>query len=193
MNVRWETVVWVSFAVASPALAAVLWPRLRARFGEWAELVERFAPWAHGFGPAYLALLTGAIRAREAGLLGHDPLAWVAGALATVIWLWLATLWRPDAVHWPEPNRGVLDEPRWTLYRAAGSQWVGHPQIGGLVGLVLAVSEWGLSGRVQGRVEWQTLARLASSAVVFALTRNFWLTALAQAGLLIVLRRGRST
>jgi hypothetical protein len=42
-------------------------------------------------------------------------------------------------------------------------------------------------------VEWQTLARLASSSVVFALTRNFWLTALAQAGLLILLRRGRNT
>jgi hypothetical protein len=46
---------------------------------------------------------------------------------------------------------------------------------------------------MQGRVEWQTLARLASSTIVFTLTRNFWLTALAQAGLLIVLRRGRST
>ena len=193
MNVRWETVAWVGIAVASPALATVLWPRLRARFGEWAELVERFAPWAHGFGPAYLALLSGGIRAREAGLLGHEPLAWVGAALACAIWLRLATVWWPDAAHWPEPNRGVLDEPRWTLYRAAGSQWVGHPQIGGLVGLVLALSEWGLGGRVQGRVEWQTLARLASSTVVFALTRNFWLTALAQAGLLIVLRRGRST
>lgn len=185
--------MWVGFAVASPALATVLWPRLRERFGEWAELVERFAPWAYGFGPAYLALLSGAIRAREAGLLGHDPLAWVGGALACAIWLRLATVWRPDAVRWPEPNRGVLDEPRWTLYRAAGSQWVGHPQIGGLVGLALALSEWALGGRAQGRVEWQTLARLASSTVVFALTRNFWLTALAQAGLLIVLRRGRST
>jgi hypothetical protein len=192
LNVRWETVVWVGIAVASPALAAVLWPRLRERLGEWAELVERFAPWAHGFGPAYLALLSGAIRAREAGLLGHDPLAWVGGALACVIWLWLATSWRPDAEHWPEPNRGVLDEPRWTLYRAAGSQWMGHPLIGGLVALALAISEWGLASRMQGRVEWQTLARLASSTIVFTLTRNFWLTALAQAGLLIVLRRGRS-
>jgi hypothetical protein len=193
LNLRWETVVWVGVAVASPALATVLWPRLRERLGDWAELVERFAPWAHGFGPAYLALLSGAIRAREAGLLGHAPLAWVGGALACAVWLWLATFRRPGAVDWPEPNRGVLDEPRWTLYRAAGSQWVGDPQIGGLVGLALALSEWGLGGRAQGRVEWQTLARLASSSLVFALTRNFWLTALAQAGLLILLRRGRNT
>jgi len=179
--------------VASPALATVLWPRLRERLGDWAELVERFAPWAHGFGPAYLALFTGAIQAREAGLLGHAPLAWVGGALASAVWLWIATFRRPDPVRWPEPNRGVLDEPRWTLYRAAGSQWLGQPQLGGLVGLALALSEWGLGGRVQGRMDWQTLARLASSSLVFAITRNFWLTALAQAGLLILLRRGRST
>lgn len=185
--------MWVGLAVASPALATKLWPRVRARLGDWAELVERFAPWAHGFGPAYLALFTGAIQAREAGLLGHQPLAWVGGTLAIAIWLGLATAWRPPAARWPEPARGVLDEPRWTLYRAAGSQWLEQPQLGALVGLALALSEWGLGGRVQGRVEWQTLARLASSTIVFALTRNFWLTSLAQAGLLILLRRGRST
>ena len=185
--------MWVGLAVASPALATRLWPRFRERLGDWAELVERFAPWAHGFGPAYLALFTGAIRAREAGLLGHQPLVWVGSTLACAIWLALATAWRPLAGHWPDPARGVLDEPRWTLYLAAGSQWLGQPQIGGLVGLALALSEWGLGGWVQGRFEWQTLARLASSSVVFALTRNFWLTALAQAGLLILLRRGRST
>ena len=191
MNVRWETVLWVGLAVASPALGTLLWPRLRERLGDWAELVERFAPWAHGFGPAYLALLSGAIRAREAGLLGHEPLAWVAAALACTIWLRLATLWSPGTAGWPEPTRGVLDEPRWTLYRAAGSQWLGQPQIGGLVGLALGLSEWGLGSRVRGRMDWQTLARLASSTVVFALSRDFWLTALAQAGLLILLRRGR--
>ena len=193
MNLQWETVVWVGLAVASPALAARLWPRFRARLGEWAELVERFAPWAHGFGPAYLALFSGALQARQAGLLGHPPLAWVGGTLASVIWLGLVTARRPSAARWPEPTRGVLDEPRWTLYRAAGAQWLGQPQIGWLVGLALGVSEWGLSGRVRGRVDWLTLARLASSTTVFALTRNFWLTALAQAGLLILLRRGRST
>jgi len=183
----------VGLAVAAPGLAARLWPRVRERLGAWAELVERFAPWAHGFGPAYLALFSGAIRAREAGLLGHQLLAWVGGALACAIWLGLSTVRRPPGESWPEPGRGVLDEPRWTLYRAAGSQWLGHPQLGGLVGLALALSEWGLAGRLHGRVDWLTLARLASSSVVFALTRNFWLTALAQAGLLILLRRGRST
>jgi len=185
--------VWVGLAVASPALAARLWPRFRERLGDRAELVERLAPWAHGFAPAYLALFSGAIQAREAGLIGHQPLTWIGGTLACAIWLGLATAWRPPAERWPEAARGVLDEPRWTLYRAAGSQWSGQPQIGGLVGLVLALSEWGLGGWVQGRVEWRTLARLASSSVVFALTRNFWLTALAQAGLLVLLRRGRST
>ena len=185
--------MWVGLAMASPALATKLWPRFRERLGDWVELVERFAPWAHGFGPAYLALFSGAIRAREAGLLGQQALAWVGGTLACALWLGLATVRRPLGESWPEPGRGVLDEPRWTLYRAAGSQWLGHPQLGGLVGLALALSEWGLGGWVQGRVEWRTLARLASSTVVFALTRNFWLTALAQAGLLIVLRRGRST
>jgi len=193
LNFRWETVVWVGLAVASPALATKVWPRFRDRFGNWAELMERFAPWAHGFAAAYLALFSGAIRAREAGLLGHQPSAWAGSALACAIWLGLATTWKPPGTRWPEPDRGVLDEPRWTLYRAAGSQWLGQPQLGGLAGLAMALSEWGLAGWVQGRVEWQTLARLASSSVVFALTRNFWLTALAQAGLLILLRRGRNT
>jgi hypothetical protein len=177
-------------AQAAPVAAALAWPRLSSRLGSWADLVTRFAPWAHGLGPAYLALLRGAIRARDAGLAGFTPLDWAAGILACVIWAWLAASKSPEAASWPEPGRGVLDEPRWTLYRAAGNRWLGQAQAGWLVGLGLGLVEWGLAARLRGRPDWQTLARVASSAVVFALTRNFWLTVLAQAGWLALLRRG---
>jgi len=190
---RWEAVFWVGLAVGSPVLTQVFWPRLKDRLGDWAELAERFAPWAYGLILAYLALISGAIRARDAGLIGHRPLAWVGGALVGSVWLGLAAFWKPREGNWPEPSRGVLDEPRWTLYRAAGSLWVGHFQLGVLVGLGLAALEWWLGWRARRVADWETLARIASSAVVFVLTRNFWLTALSQAALLAILRRGAAS
>ena len=190
---RWEAAFWVGLALGSPALAQVFWPRLKDRLGDWAELAERFAPWAHGFIPAYLALFFGSIRARDAGVIGRGPLDWVGGMLACGLWLGLAALLKPEGGTWPEPTRGVLDEPRWTLYRAAGGLWVGHYQFGVLVGLGLAAVEWWLGVQSRRSVAWETLARMASSTVVFGLTRNFWLAALSQAALLAILRRGAAT
>jgi hypothetical protein len=95
---------------------------------------------------------------------------------------------------WPTPVRGALDEPRWALYRAAAALWLGDPQYALLAGLGLAVVEWSLSSVPKLRkdpLRWETMARIASSSVIFALTRSFWLTLVTQAIMLELLRRKR--
>src|SRR3972149_11004230 len=75
----WEALIWSALAALSPAAAAVAWPRWKPRLGIAGETLERIAPWLHGVGPAYLALIRGAILSRDAGLRGADLVAWLAG------------------------------------------------------------------------------------------------------------------
>src|SRR3990172_11938881 len=75
----WEALIWSALAALSPAAAAATWPRWKPRLGTAGEPLERIAPWLHGAGPAYLALIRGAILSRDAGLRGHDLVAWLAG------------------------------------------------------------------------------------------------------------------
>lgn len=198
----WEAAFWVGVALLSPIAAEVIWPRLSIRLGEQAEIAERFAPWAWGLIPAYLALITGAVPARDLGLTGHSPFAWFGGALICGALIGIAALLRWPKGDWPEPTRGVLDEPRWALYRGAGLLWIAGPAPGLLIGLGLSLLEWGIRfqpwktrrGRDPRRWQappgtWETLLRMASSASIYTLTRNFWLTAIFQAALLSVIRR----
>jgi hypothetical protein len=173
------------------------------------------APWLHGVGLAYLALLRGAILSRDAGLRGHDLVAWVGGgvACAAVLGLLEASLPRPAReVEWPDPVQALADEPRWTLYRAAGALWLNSHALGTGLGLGWGLLEWAAAhwarvrqvrqGPPQGgsRLHWigqdpqagGTLLRLAVSSLFFLLTRNFWLTALSGVVLLAVLRRHRT-
>jgi hypothetical protein len=173
------------------------------------DLAQRLAPWLWGIVPAYLALITGAIPARFFGLTGHSPLAWFGGAIICGALVGIAVLvhW-PDGA-WPNPTQGVLDEPRWALYRAAGVLWMPSPEQGLLMGLALGLVEWAiffkpwkgplhktLRGWRTDEVDtqwspgtWETVVRVASSSLIFATTRNFWLTALTQAVLLGMVRR----
>ena len=194
---------WVALAILSPVLAELTWPRVRPKVASWIDLAERIGPWLWGIGPAYLALITGAIPARFFGLTGHSAFAWFGGAIICGALIGIAALLSWPAGEWPKPTRGVLDEPRWALYRAAGILWLGRIELGLLLGLGLALLEWsarfrpwrngdGLSLRASTNWRagtWETLARIAGSALVFALTRNFWLTALTQAVFLGMIRR----
>ena len=194
----WEALIWSALAALSPAAAAVDWPRWKPRLGMAGEPLERVAPWLHGVGLAYLALIRGAILSRDAGLRGHDLVAWLAGgvACAALLGCILAVARRPGlGMPWPDPLRALADEPRWALYRAAGALWLGSHALGTGVGLGWAVLEWALTNRTRlGGIRQHpeaagTLLRLASSALIFLVTRNFWLTCLSGGIMLAVLRR----
>lgn len=188
----WELVVWVALAVGTPALAAVVWPRLQARLPGWAPYLRSFAPWLHGIVPAYGALLTAAVSERNFGIAVQPWPVWAGGALACGILLAAYARIVPPPGNWPKPSRGVLDEPRWALYRAAGILGAGNWSFGLLIGLALAAAEAGLRALAQpGRrsYRWETLARAAGSALIFAVTANFWLTLITQAIALYLLRR----
>ena len=210
--IQLEALFWVGLAILSPALAKPAWPRMVSflKLPETTQdLAQRLASWLWGIIPAYFALITGAIPARFFGLTGQSPLAWFGGAIICGALVGLAGLVRwPDGT-WPNPTRGVLDEPRWALYRAASVLWMPRPELGLLIGLALGLVEWAIRYRpwkgpllktlrtwrtaeVDARWPpgtWETLARVAGSSLIFAATRNFWLTALTQAVLLGMVRR----
>lgn len=186
-----ESAGWVALAVLAPAAIQLLWRRLRVP--AWQPYLDSLAPWLYGIGPAYLALITGAVRARHFGLAGRPALVWAAGLVFCSAWLLVSARWLKPAGRWPKPARGVLDEPRWALYRAAAAGWIGSPPLGALLGLGLAAGELGLGWVArpgQKALPWEALARAASSSVLFVLTGNFWLTLVAQ-GMALFLLRGR--
>lgn len=188
---RWDAVLWILVGIVSFPLVRAVWPRLEARQPRWSPYFEAFAPWLHGIGPAYVALITGAVLTRDFGLARQGTEAWVGGSALCIVWLVVNDRLRPAQAGWPPPVRGALDEPRWALYRAGAALWVSQPQMALLVGLGLAVGEWGLSwvGGAEAR-RWTWLARAASSSLIYALTGNFWLTLVTQAlGLELAQRR----
>ncbi len=190
----WELVVWVAVTVGSPALAAAAWPRLQARLQGWEPYLRSFAPWLHGIAPAYAALLTATVSEREFGIAVQPWPVWGAGAVACGIFLAAYASFVHPPGDWPKPARGVLDEPRWALYRAAGILGAGSWSFGLIVGLGLAATEDGLRALAQpgtGRYRWERLARAAGSTLIFTVTANFWLTLISQAIALYLLRRRR--
>ncbi len=210
--IQLEALFWVGLAILSPALAKPAWPRMISllKLSESTQdLTQRLAPWVWGIGPAYFALISGAIPARFFGLTGHSPLAWFGGAILCGALVGLAALVQWPEGTWPTPTQGVLDEPRWALYRAAGVLWMPRPELGLLMGLALGLVEWAIRYRLWKRPllktlrtcrtaevdsrwpagTWETVARVAGSSLIFAATRNFWLTALTQAVLLGMVRR----
>lgn len=190
---RWPTVVWVAVALLSPAAAGWIGPSLRRTLPKWVPYLHSLAPWLHGIGPAYLALITGTISGRYFGLMGQPALAWAGDLLFCALWIVASSVLVQPLGQWPKPARGVLDEPRWSLYRAAGAAWIGNPPMGALIGLALAAAELGVQlaiGRGPRRLAWESLARAASSALVFVVTANFWLTLVTQ-GLALYQLRGR--
>lgn len=188
----WEAGLWCGLAlggsVGIPALTAWLGKREGAR----AHGAARTLPWLNIL-PVYLALITGAVSGRDAGLYGGGASGWAVGLLLCVLVIAAAMVllwWRGQAVLWPPAGAALADEARWALYRASGTLWTGHMLGGIAAGLVLGALEWVLQSRpwragASSRLEaWQGLSRMLVSSLLFALTRNAWLTAAAHLALL---------
>ena len=121
-------------------------------------------------------------------------------ACAALLGCILAVARRPGlGMPWPDPLRALADEPRWALYRAAGALWFGSHPLGTGGGLGWAVVEWAVTNRTRlGEIRQHheaagALLRLASSALIFLATRNFWLPCLSGEIRLAVLRRPKGS
>jgi hypothetical protein len=188
-----ESILWVAVALAAAPLAGALAAPLKDRWPRIGETLEAAGPWLYGLGPAYLALIRGAVLARPFGLYGRGgAFGWaveivMALGLLAAAWIFRGRLGflSTAAVH----DADMLDEPRWALYRAAGILWTGSGSWGLLAGLGLGLLEWATRKRL-----WRPEARrapatclyafrLGLSTILFALTGNVWMTAAFQGAL----------
>lgn len=191
----WEAALWCGLAWAGAAGIPALAAWLGRRGGEVAREAARALPWLHLF-PLYLALITGAVTGRDAGLYGLDGNRWARGMLAGGAALTVAAgllWWRTPAAPWPPVSVVLTDEARWALYRGTGALWSGHLLGAAGAGLALAGLEWLAQARPWKRpwctALWPGPSRLVASGVLFALTGNAWLTAAAHLALVGLARR----
>jgi hypothetical protein len=193
---NWESLGWVTLALAAFGLVTSFEAPLQARWPNALPRVRPVAPWVIGVGPAYLALIRGAVLGRTYGLDGRGgPAGWAVSTLLCAALL--AVLWGlRRRMAWRVTDRGAIatlpDEPRWALYRAFGLQLLGP--WGLLIGLAIGAVEWGLATAVwrpdkdQSAAARLSLIRLSTSTALFALTGNVWLTWATQAAGWSILR-----
>ncbi len=192
----WEAGLWCGLALGGSVGIPALTASLGRRGGSGAPEAAWALPWLNIL-PLYLALITGAVSGRDAGLYGRDASGWAIGLLIcglvvapAMVVLW----WRAEVVRWPPAGCALAEEARWALYRASGTLWIGHMLGGTAAGLVLGALEWVLQSRrwrarASLRLEaWQGLGRVLVSSLLFALTCNAWLTAAAHLALLAFAR-----
>jgi len=186
----WEAALWSLALIISPIVASWAWPRVQENFGDWREPMEAAAPWAHSLLLPYLALLTGSIIGRDAGLYGHSMAGWVSGAAACGLGLVAAALFlrkRPVNLPWSHTLSETLrEETRWTLYRASAALWVTSFPVSVAIGTALALVETAVRVLQEEKTNrfapanGASLLRALFSGLLFGLTRNFWLTAATQ-------------
>ncbi len=191
----WEAALWCGLALAGATGIPRLTRWLGQRLGGGADEAALPLAWLH-LVPLYLALITGAVSGRDAGLYGQEAVRWVSGGLACALAFGLAAAllwWRAPTTVWPPVWTALSDEARWALYRAAGALWTGHVLGGAGVGCLLACLEWWVQAEPWGRprrsIAWLDLSRPLASSLLFALTANAWLTAAAHLALLALSRR----
>ncbi len=198
----WEAAVWSIALIISPIVGSWTWPRLRYRLGSWREPLESAAPWVYSLLLPYLALLTGSIIGRDAGLYGHSLSNWVSAAVACGLGLTAAILLlrtRPLKLPWSHTLSETLrEEPRWAMYRASAALWFVSLPVSVGIGASLAFAEtaiWFLQEGKTDRIKLAAGARLLRalfSGLLFGLTRNFWLTAATQAVIVTLFNMPRS-
>lgn len=198
----WEAAVWSLALIVSPIVVSWVWPRLRDKYGAWREPLETAAPWVYSLLLPYLALLTGAIIGRDAGLYGHSLSGWVSVSVACGLGLATAAFFlrtRPIKLPWSHTLSETLrEEPRWAMYRASAALWAVSFPVSVAIGTALALAEtavWVLQVEKTDRFKLANGARLLRalfSGLVFGLTRNFWLTAATQAALVTLFNMPRT-
>jgi hypothetical protein len=191
-----EAVAWTVVALVVPD--AVLLSRIRwgARIGDGLGPIRSIGRWVCNLGIPYLALISGAISARDAGLTGLSGVEWLRGAILCAGILAVAAIlagWGRGHLSYVRPDQAALDEPRWALYRGTGSLLADPHWAGPLIGLGIGLAEWSVRHRLwagrawPGPEVWSNLTRVCASTALFLLTRNLWLIVLTQAGLSLVL------
>lgn len=198
----WEAAFWSLVLIIFPTVVIRIWPRLRDRVGDWQEPLEASAPWAHSLLLPYLALLTGSIIGRDAGLYDHSISDWVSAAFACGLGLAAAAIFlrvRPTSLPWTHTLAETLrEEPRWAIYRASAALWATSFPLSVVIGTALAFAEtavWVLKDEKKDRftlANGAKLLRALFSGLLFGLTRNFWLTAATQAAILTLFNTRRS-
>ena len=189
-----HAILWYAYpmSVFGPALLicalAISWPvfelaaarLIRANLTQHAEWPIRVSPWLRDLGLPYLALMLGAVAARDMGLRGHSLLDWVFGLLLAGGAAALG--WRlGQAQGWPESAQAALDEVRWALYRSLAWGWSGSLVVGLLAGFGVSLIERALmraseTGRLRlVREDGPWLVRALTSAALFGVAHNLWL------------------
>jgi hypothetical protein len=194
-----EAFLWTTIALLGPDVIRLIGDRWGIRIGDRLQAGLSVGRWIYNLGVPYLALITGAVAARDVGLTGLDGVEWLrgaiecAGALGVV---WVVAGWRRPVLPYARPDRAAMDEPRWALYRGAGSLLADPLLAGPLIGLCIGLIEWGLKHRPWVQEAWAkadawaSLVRVCVSTALFLLTRNLWLIVLTQVGLSVILTRG---
>jgi hypothetical protein len=192
-----EALLWSALGVTAPFVARYIPADWRERLGNRAGQLKSISPWMHGLAPPFLAIFSGAISLRFLGISGPDVLTgWILQGVLLAMVLAGASAWlqrHPISRPTLRLDHAVLDEPRWALYRGAGTLVLTHSGFGALLGLVLGVAEWALTSEVwkperrQDSVVCLGLIRVSTSAIAFVLSRNLWLTIAFQVALLALI------
>jgi hypothetical protein len=190
-----EAAIFVVVTLIAPWAARRARPDLARRAGPSMPEVAWWARLAYGLLPPYLAWIRGAVTGRDLGL--HLGWAQAGGGLAAIAaCVLLAELalkrkgGRASTRAWlgrGPSSLGLVDTPRWALYRAAGVVWTGSPPVGTVVGSLMGLAEVILrSGRPLSLSDHEDRAHwiwVAAAFVLLGLTGSLWLTLTAQAGL----------
>lgn len=190
-----EAILWTVAALVGPEIFGSIWDRWGDRIEERLLPLASFGRWFRDLGIPYLAVITGAVAARDVGLSGQTAADWLRGGLACagvlgVAWVVVGSRRLPPPYAGPVP--AVMDEPRWALYRGTGSLLADPIWVGPLIGLGVGLVEWALQHRVWAQRPqlkpdvWSGVGRVCGSTALFFLTRNLWLIVLTQAGLSLI-------
>jgi ribosomal protein S10 len=190
-----EAILWTLTTLVAPEVFGSVWGRWEDRLDQRLLPLVSFGRMFRSLGIPYLAVITGAVAARDVGLSGQTGSDWLRGGLvcAGVLGIaWVVVGSRQLGLPYSGPVPAATDEPRWALYRGTGSLLADPVWVGPLIGLGLGLIEWALKQRVGAeRVQpypdaRSSLGRVCGSTILFFLTHYLWLIVFTQIGLSLI-------